>query len=310
MNVLVTGGAGFIGSSIVELLIENGHNVSIVDNLSTGKLEFVNKKANFYCADINDDLSELFEEIEPEVVVHHAAQISVQTSILEPAKDANINITGTVNLLESCIKYKVRKIIYASSAAVYGKPAYLSIDEEHPTVPISFYGISKYTPENYIKLFADLYGIKYTILRYSNVYGPRQDSKGEGGVVSIFFDKLCNDEIPVIYGSGSQTRDFIYVKDVAFANLMALNNGDNSIANISSNKQTSVNELFEVINRALDITKVARYGKPRLGDISDSCLNNRYAKAILNGWAPKYSLQTGLAEMIESNRILKNCNHI
>ncbi|GAB6117189.1 hypothetical protein JCM16816_07860 [Thermoanaerobacter brockii subsp. lactiethylicus] len=201
MKALVTGGAGFIGSNIVDLLIENGYEVVIVDNLSTGKEEFINKKAIFYKKDIIDeDLCKIFEKEKPDYVIHQAAQIDVQKSIDNPVFDAKINVLGTVNLLECCRKSGVKKVIYASSAAVYGNPEYLPIDEVHKINPISYYGISKHTPEHYFVVYRQLYGLKYTILRYANVYGIRQDPKGEGGVISIFLDKMLKGERPIIFG--------------------------------------------------------------------------------------------------------------
>ena len=246
MRILVSGGAGFIGSHIVDRLIELKHHVCIVDNLFTGKEDNINNEATFYKCDITEmeKLKIIFKVEKPEVVIHHAAQIDIQTSLKNPALDAKINIIGTINILECCREFGVRKIIYPSSAAVYGKPKYLPVKENHEVNPISFYGISKHTPEHYIKAYSQLYGIKYIIFRYANVYGERQDPKGEGGVVSIFVDKLLNNETPFIFGNGEQTRDFIYVKDIAEANILALYKGDNEIMNISSNKATTVNELF------------------------------------------------------------------
>ena len=212
MEVLVTGGAGFIGSNIVDGLIEADHQVIVVDNLSTGKKENLNEQAEFYNLDLEDqELKEIFRENEISHVIHHAAQIDVQHSIKDPLFDAQNNILSTINLLECCRAYNVKKIIYASSAAVYGEPDYLPVDEDHPIKAMSPYGISKHTPEHYIKMYSELYNLKYTIFRYANVYGPRQDPKGEGGVVSIFVDKMLAEERPVIFGDGQQTRDFVLI---------------------------------------------------------------------------------------------------
>ncbi|MBE3591900.1 MAG: SDR family oxidoreductase [Thermoanaerobacter sp.] len=299
MKVLVTGGAGFIGSNIVDLLIENGHEVVIVDNLSTGKEEFINKKAIFYKKDItDDDLYEIFEKEKPDYVIHQAAQIDVQKSIDNPVFDAKVNILGTVNLLKCCRKSGVKKVIYASSAAVYGNPEYLPIDEVHKINPISYYGISKHTPEHYFEVYRQLYGLKYTILRYANVYGIRQDPKGEGGVISIFIDKMLKGERPIIFGDGKQTRDFVYVKDVAKANLLALERGDNEVVNISTNKPTSINELVEMMNKIMNTSLEPIYTEPRKGDIVHSYLDNKKALDVF-GWKPEYSLEEGLKETIE-----------
>jgi UDP-glucose 4-epimerase len=303
MKVLITGGAGFIGSNIADLLIENGYEVVIVDNLSTGKHEFINKKAVFYNKDITDnDLYEVFEKEKPDYVIHQAAQIDIQKSIKEPVFDAKVNILGTVNLLECSKSYKVKKIIYASSAAVYGDPEYLAIDEKHKVDPISYYGISKHTPEHYFEVYSQLYGLKYTILRYANVYGIRQDPKGEGGVISIFIDKMLKGERPIIFGDGKQTRDFVYVKDVAKANLLALKRGDNEVVNISTNKPTSINELVDLMNKIMNTSLKPIYAEPRKGDIVHSYLDNKKALDVL-GWRPEYSLEDGLRETIEYYRV-------
>lgn len=300
MKILVTGGAGFIGSNVVDELISVGHQVCIIDNLSTGKKDNLNEKAKFYNCDITNvnTLKLIFQEEKPEVVYHFAAQIDVQTSLKEPAFDANVNIVGTINILECCREYEVKKIIYPSSAAVYGNPKYLPIDENHSIEPISFYGISKHTPEHYIKTFCDLHEIKYTIFRYANVYGIRQDPKGEGGVVSIFIDKFLNNESPTIFGNGEQTRDFIYVKDIAKANLIALNRGDNKIINISANVPITVNKLFNTMKNLLSIDIEATYSEARKGDILYSYLNNNFAREILD-WQAEYDLENGVKETID-----------
>ncbi|MEG6569730.1 SDR family oxidoreductase [Thermoanaerobacterium thermosaccharolyticum] len=303
MNILVTGGAGFIGSNIVDLLIDNGYDVIVVDNMSTGKKENINKKARFYNIDITDnDLYKAFEDEKIDIVIHHAAQIDIQRSINDPVFDAKANIIGTINLLECCRKFDVKKIVYASSAAVYGDPEYLGVDEKHRVNPISYYGISKHTPEHYIKVYNELYGLKYTILRYANVYGIRQDPKGEGGVISIFIDKMLNGERPVIFGDGNQTRDFIYVKDVAKANLLALEKGDNEIINISTNKATTINELVNIMNKIMNASLKPIYAVPRKGDIVHSYLDNKKAKDVL-GWKPDYELEDGLKETVEYYRL-------
>jgi UDP-glucose 4-epimerase len=212
MKVLVTGGAGFIGSNLVDRLIEKKYEVVIIDNLSTGKKEHINKNATFYKADISsNEIEDIFKKENINIVIHTAAQIDVQKSINDPIYDCKNNIIGTLNILEACKKHKIEKLVYSSSAAVYGQPDYLPVDEEHPINAMSGYGISKHTPEHYINMYSDIYGLNASILRYSNVYGPRQDPKGEGGVISIFVDKMLNNEEPIIYGDGEQTRDFIYV---------------------------------------------------------------------------------------------------
>jgi UDP-glucose 4-epimerase len=299
MNVLVTGGAGFIGSNLVDALIEAGHQVTVVDNLSTGKREYVNRRADFQQMHIQDArLAEVFGASRPEVVFHLAAQINVQTSLEEPGLDADVNILGSIRVLELCRLYRVRKIIYPSSAAVYGDPLYLGIKEDHPIKPLSFYGISKYTPEPYIQVYADLYGLDYTILRYANVYGMRQDPKGEGGVISMFLNKMVNGVPPVIYGNGEQTRDFIYIKDVVSANLAAIDRGSRAVLNISTNRSTRIQELVVLMSRILGCSGTAIYQEGRPGDIEHSRLDHTEAVKQLD-WRPAYSLLQGLTETSE-----------
>lgn len=291
MKVLVTGGCGFIGSHIVDGLVALGHTVAVADNLSTGNIANLNPAAKFYEVDIkSDEFRSAVQEFAPDVIYHEAAQIDIQQSIKNSAFDAETNVVGTVKVLEAVRDFGVKKIIYASSAAVYGNPEYLPVDENHPKAPMSFYGISKFTPEYYIKTFSDMYGFKYTILRYANVFGVRQDPKGEGGVVSIFTDKLLKGETPVIFGDGEQTRDFVYVGDIAGANLAALTKGDNEIVNVSNCKKTTVNELVDVMSGG----KVkAEYREERKGDILHSYLDNTKLKTVL-GYEPKYSLEEGV----------------
>lgn len=299
MKILVTGGAGFIGSHIADRLIELGHDVVIVDNLSTGSKDNVNPRAAFYQVDITtkEDLEYVFKVEEPEAVIHQAAQIDVQLSLKFPSADAWTNVIGTINTLECCKNNGVKKIIYASSAAVYGTPLYLGIDEKHPVDPLSPYGISKHTPEHFIRAYHYLYGLKYTILRYANVYGTRQGVNGEGGVISIFINKLLSNERPVIYGDGEQTRDFIYVSDVTEANVAALHNGDNEIFNISTNEKISVNSLLTLMNQVSQTAMLPIYKDERSGDIKDSYLDNRKALEQLN-WSARFGLREGLTETI------------
>lgn len=299
MNFVVTGGAGFIGSHIVDALVESGHQVHVIDNLTTGNQGNVNPKAIFHSIDITgDQLGVVFEIAKPDIVIHHAAQIDVHTSIQQPLLDAKVNILGTLALLEQCREHKVGKLIYASSAAVYGTPEYLGVDERHPLRPISFYGISKHTPEHYIEAFSHLFGMDYTILRYANVYGTRQDPKGEGGVVSVFMDRLLQGQQPVIFGDGEQTRDFIYVKDIVSANLAAVERGSKGIYNIGWNKQTSVNKLLKLLCELYGKPFAPQYMPPRVGDILHSRLDNTAAKEQL-GWEPLFTLRSGLSETIE-----------
>lgn len=306
MKVLVTGGAGFIGSHIVDRLIEQSYDVVIIDNLSTGKFENIHAKVKMYQIDItSEQVKEVFAIEKPNFVIHQGAQIDVQKSLKDPMFDAQVNILGTINILENCKTYGVEKIVYASSAAVYGTPDYLGVDEKHTVDPLSFYGISKHTPEHYIKAYSYLYGLNYTILRYANVYGIRQDPKGEGGVISIFVDKLLNNEAPIIFGDGEQTRDFIYVSDIADANIAALSNGNNTIFNISCNKQTSINKLVEVMNKIANTNLEPIYKEVRSGDIVHSYLDNDKAIESLD-WRPKFTLNEGLDRTIKYYRTLND----
>ncbi|MFD0697141.1 NAD-dependent epimerase/dehydratase family protein [Paenibacillus sp. GCM10027628] len=301
MKILVTGGAGFIASHVTDELIAEGHQVAVVDNLSTGKSENLNEHAAFYHVDISDQqLEDVFEQFQPEVVIHHAAQIDVKFSMQDPIRDSNINIIGSLQVLELSRKYNVRKIIYASSAAVYGAPEFLGITELHPIKPQSCYGISKHTFEHYLEVYSQLYGLDYTILRYANVYGLRQDPKGEGGVISIFIDKLLARKNPFIHGDGEQTRDFIYVKDVVQANLCALTKGSRLAINIGTNTQTSINQLFSLLCDLSKINMEPVYQASRQGDIQHSRLDNNLAAKCLD-WRPNYSLMDGLAETFQTN---------
>lgn len=297
-KILVTGGAGFIGSHVVDRLIESGEQVIVVDNLSTGKLDNINDKAIFYEEDIVDEkMIRIFEKERPDYVIHYAAQIDVFSSIKNPLDDAKVNILGTINLLECCRKYGVKKIIYASSAAVYGEPEYLGIDEEHIIKPASCYAVSKYMPEHYLGIYKKLYNLNYVIFRYANVYGPRQKFSGDGGIIPIFVNKILSGEPPIIYGNGEQTRDFIFVKDVVDVNIKALENGMNQILNIGTGKRTSINKLLFLLSELMNYNTKPIYEERRIGDIQDSYFNSELAKIVL-GWEARYSLEEGLKETI------------
>jgi UDP-glucose 4-epimerase len=298
MSVLVTGGAGFIGSHTVDLCLAHGLDVVVVDDLSRGRQEQVNKEAKFYNLDVRSDaLSELMKEESIDVVIHLAAQTDVQVSLKKPGFDASVNILGTLNVLDASIKVGVNKVVYASSAAVYGDPEYLPVDERHPLLPQSGYGISKQVPEVYLPFYKELHGLDFTVLRYANVYGPRQDATGEGGVVAIFAEKLSKGRTPLIYGGGEQTRDFIYVGDVAQANLLALSKGSGSVLNVSTAKATSVNSLYAILRELLDSNVAPVYAESRIGDIKDSILANSALEDAF-GWKPENGLREGLKTML------------
>jgi len=296
MAVLVTGGAGFIGSHIVDKLIEKNHEVIVADNLSVGKEQNLNPKAKFYKMDLKSlELEKIFAENKIEYVSHHAAQASVAVSMRDPLFDLQQNVAATVNLLQNCKKYGVKKIITASTAAVYGVPENLPVDENHKITALSFYGLSKMTMENYIKFF----GVDYIIFRYANVYGPRQDAHGEAGVISIFIDKMFNDQLIEIHGDGEQTRDFVYVEDIAKANLLAIESCiKNETLNISTDSSVSINGLFGVLKNISGYKREAVYTAPREGDIKDSVLDNSKAKSMLS-WNYEVNLEEGLKSTIK-----------
>lgn len=298
MKVIVTGGAGFIGSHVAEVLKDDGHEVLIVDNLSTGRAENLPKDIPFVELDICDDrLLDVILDFQPEVIFHLAAQIDVQKSINDPAFDAYINIVGTVKLLEAAGKAKVRKVVYSSSAACYGEPQSLPVTEEQRVMPLSAYGISKHTAEHYLVSYKELYNIDYSILRYGNVYGPRQDPLGEAGVVAIFTDRVLKGLAPTIFGDGEQTRDFIYVKDIATANLLAGKASGCQLVNISTGVETSVNEVFNKLIKYSNISLDAKYAPGRKGEIQKMVMCAEKALKEI-GFKSQYSFDEGIKETL------------
>lgn len=301
-KVLVTGGAGFIGSHIVEELLTNNYEVAVLDNLSSGKLSNIEvEKVKYYEGDIVNEqfVNNAVSEFKPDYIIHQAAQVSVVESVKDILNDEQINIRGSLNIINAARLNNVERIVFASSAAVYGNPQYLPIDESHPTHPMSPYGLSKLTVEKYLEIANSLYGLNYTILRYSNVYGPRQDAKGEGGVISIFVDKLMNNEQFIVYGDGEQTRDFIFVKDVAKANVKALSSiPSTSILNVSNNNEISINKLITELSNLANYVAEVNHVPERDGDIKVSTLANDSIKAVLD-WTPRYSLNEGLVRTIQ-----------
>ena len=253
MKVLITGGAGFIGSHVADLLIEEGHGVVIVDDLSSGKEENIHPQATFYPLSILDTkLPDIFSGKKIEAVIHHAAQISVRDSVNDPIHDMEINIKGSLKLLENCVKSNITRFVFASTGgALYGEQDYFPADEQHPTRPLSPYAISKLSTEKYLFFFHNTHKLSYISLRYSNVYGPRQDPHGEAGVVAIFAEKMLQGEQPTINGDGKQTRDFVYVGDVARANLLALTHDFIGEINIATGIETSINTIFQEIKKSI-----------------------------------------------------------
>ncbi len=298
-NILVTGGAGFIGSHTADLLISEGHNVTVLDNLSTGNKKNINKKAKFIFSGITKLDFKKFENID--AIIHCAAQISVSKSVREPINDAQINITGSLNLLEMCRKLGIGKFVFASTGgAIYGSAQKtFPVKESQIEAPESPYAVSKKSVELYMNFYMKTYGIDCISLRYANAYGPRQDYLGEAGVVAIFINQLLRNKRSVIFGSGKQTRDFVYVEDVALANLMALNRKTISKKiNIGTGKETSINSLFSLIARLTDKHTKPIHEKPRKGDVMRSSLDINLAKKEL-GWKPSVSLENGLSKTIE-----------
>jgi UDP-glucose 4-epimerase len=280
--------------------VEQGYDVVIVDDLTTGKRENVNPQARLYTVDIREDkLEEVFAKEKPDVVDHHAARANVRESMLEPALYADVNVVGSVRLLELCHKYRVKKFINVSTGgAVYGEPQYLPADEKHPASPLDPYGASKAAFEHYLPLYRANYGLGFTILRYANVYGPRQDPYGEAGVVAIFAAKMLRAEQAVINGNGEQERDFVYVGDVAKANLLALTQGDGGVYNIGTGVGTSINEVFSRLKTATHYALQDMHGPAKVGEVFKVYLNASKAQREL-GWQPSVDLAAGLQRTVE-----------
>jgi UDP-glucose 4-epimerase len=299
VKALVTGGAGFIGSHIADLLLSEGNSVTILDNLASGQRRNVNRDAQFLEIDIlNPELEAILREIRPEVVFHQAAQMSVKVSTDDPRYDARVNILGLINLLEACSAAGVRKVVFASSGATYGNPIYLPMDELHPQRPESPYGITKMASEHYLHYYALDRGVQYTALRYGNVYGPRQDAFGEAGVVAIFTRQLLDGLTPVIHWDGEQTRDYVHVRDVARANLCAATAGDGQRYCIGTGVPTSVNEIFQKLCDVLDLNLTPGRAPRRPGDLRAAYFDTRRGEAEL-GWKATISLIDGLRETVD-----------
>ncbi|MEA2639424.1 MAG: UDP-glucose 4-epimerase [Chloroflexota bacterium] len=302
MKALVTGGAGFIGSHLVDLLVAEGHDVAVVDNLVTGKLRNLNPAARFHEIDIvNPALEDIFREESPDVVFHEAAQASVKASTDDPRYDAQVNVIGLLNVLEACVAARVKKVVFASSGATYGNPERLPMDEEHPQRPESPYGITKFMAEHYLRYYQLDRGLGFTALRYGNVYGPRQDSLGEAGVVSIFIRQLLTEQVPVIHWDGEQVRDYVYVGDVARANLLAATAGDGRCYCIGTGIGTSVNELYRVLCDETGVNVSPRHGPRRAGDLRAARFETKLARAEI-GWEPVTSLRDGIRATVEACR--------
>lgn len=298
VRVLVTGGAGFIGSEIVRLLLDAGVDVAVIDDLSAFKGPdgySPPEGVAFYQDDLaSAHLTGIFRAFQPDYVIHQAAQVSVARSVADPWSDFRINVFGSVRLLEVCRRCRVKKVVFASSAAVYGEPERLPVDEEHPLRPRSPYALAKYVIERYLALYKQLYGLEYTILRYANVYGPGQKAHGgEGGVVAAFLERAASGLPLIVTGDGRQTRDFVFLTDVARANVLALTHGAGQAFNISTNRSVSLLELLQVMEGVLGRPLAREQGPARSGEVRHSVLDNTKARRLL-GWQPTVELADGL----------------
>ena len=297
MKILVTGGAGFIGSHTVDALVATGqHQVSILDNLSAGKRHQVNPAARFHEIDLRDAeaVGRVVSAESPEVIVHLAAQMDVRRSVADPSFDAQVNIVGFLNLMESARRHGLRRVIFSSTGgAIYGEQETFPASEDHPLRPVSPYGVAKMATEAYLFFYRVQYGINYTALRYGNVYGPRQDPHGEAGVVAIFCGRMLEGKPCTIYGDGKQTRDYVFVQDVARANIAAANSTVSGAINLGTGVETSVNDLYHTLGTVADVTRAPEYGPARAGEQSRSVISPARAAELLN-WRPQVELAQGL----------------
>jgi UDP-glucose 4-epimerase len=304
MRILVTGGAGFIGSHVVDAYLARGHRVAVIDNLFSGSRRNLNKRARFYKADIRNAklLEEIFRKERPEVVSHHAALASVVASVENPRATFQANIIGTLNLLTEFGKYGRgrKKFIFASTGgAIYGSPKKLPASEATSAAPSSPYGLSKLLAEETVRFYARAARFDYTILRYANVYGPRQNPRGEAGVVAIFARRMRHGEHPIIFGDGKKTRDYVFVGDIARANVAALTKGSNDTFNLGTGIMTSDTEVFETVARVCNFKGIARHAPARAGEVQRISLDARRATRIL-GWAPRVKFREGVARTMRA----------
>ena len=302
-TALVTGGAGFIGSHLVDRLLSEGYKVVVADDLSTGKLQNLNQSATFHHTDITHaSIQEVFNRTQPDLVFHLAAQVSVTNSAKDPIKDAQINVIGTLRLLEASRRSSVQKFIFSSTGgALYGEPDLNPCPEGTPIAPLSAYGLSKYLAEQYVDLYHRMYHLNYTTLRYSNVYGPRQDPHGEAGVIAIFTQAMLEGKPPQIFGSGDQERDFLYVSDVVEANLLAIDRGDGHAFNIGTGQGTSINRIFEQLRDIIQYRWDAEHRPQRPGEVDKISLECSKAARDLK-WSPSVGLESGLRQAVENFR--------
>ena len=305
MKILITGGAGFIGSHLQDRLIKEGHRVVVVDNLSTGRKENLNPKAKFYKADIcGSKISQIFKKEKPEIVFHFAAQINVRKSVEDPIEDAKINILGSLNIIQSfchlssVISHKSKIIFASTGGAIYGDADIVPTPESYPEYPLSPYGIEKLIVDKYLNYYYKTFNLPYISLRLGNIYGPRQNSKGEAGVIAIFSDKMLAGGQPIINGSGNQTRDFVYVDDVVEASTLAFKKNKVGVFNIGTAKETDVNTIFKKLKELTGSNCKIVHGSAMPGEQKRSCLDFKKAKRELK-WSPKYDLENGLKKTID-----------
>lgn len=300
MKLLVTGGAGFIGSHLVDRLVQEGHEVVVVDNLATGKRRNINRSARFYKVDIQSwRLERIFRNERPSVVMHLAAQMDVRKSVEDPMFDAEVNILGTLNVLRQSVKHGVRKVVFSSSGgAIYGEQNSFPAAESHGTHPLSPYGLSKLCGEQYLSYYQRVSGLQVVSLRYANVYGPRQDPEGEAGVVAIFIRKLLNNEQAVINGNGRQTRDFVFVDDVVEANLAVMGQETQGIYNVGTGVETSINDLFRMLIQHAGSTSKEMHGPAKKGEQARSAIDSTKLRQEVS-WEPRTNLDEGLGRTVE-----------
>jgi UDP-glucose 4-epimerase len=297
VKILVTGGAGFIGSHVVDAYVAAGHKVAVLDNLSTGREDNVNPAAHLHRVDVRDlgQVKSAIASFRPEVVNHHAAQSEVPKSVADPGYDAHVNVVGGLNVLKACVDSSVRKVIFSSTGgALYGEPDIVPAGEDHPVRPLSPYGTGKFAFEQYLGTFDRTFGLRYTTLRYANIYGARQDFFAEEGrVVAIFASRMIEGKPVTIDGDGSQSRDMLHVGDVATANLAALERGDGGIYHVSSGVPVTINDLFRKLALLTEYKLEPKFGPPRKGDVYRIALDNTRAAQEL-GWVPRIQLEEGL----------------
>lgn len=303
-TVLVTGGAGFIGSHVVDAVVAHGDRAVVVDDLSTGRKSNLRPEVPFYHVDIRDAaaLEEVFLLERPDVVNHHAALADVRKSMEDPGLYTQVNVVGTVNILALSVRYGVQKMVFASTCAVYPAPDTIPVSETHRVQPLSTYGLTKYVGEKYLELYRDVAGFAFTAFRYGNVYGPRQDPKGEAGVVAIFSQQMLTGVRPTLFGNGAKTRDYVFVEDIAAANLLAMNGaGDREVFNLGWGREVMDFEVFEAVRQAVGVVVEPHFAPKRAGELDRIALDNAKARALL-GWQPRVPFEEGARRTVEYYR--------